>query len=472
MPVNQLSPPLHTEDQTEAEEALDDLLPGRVNAVIEAIEAGDEARVAALVQPLHDADVADLVQNLSPEHRRAFLAVVRLNERPDVLAELDEAVRDEVIELLGVADTAAAVAGLETDDAVHVLEGLDETDQRQVLESIPQPERLLLEQALSYPEDSAGRLMQRELVAVPSFWTAGETIDHLRYLGERAPDRLPANIHDIYVVDPRHRLLGSVAAGRLLCARRSAPLAEIMVTDLRIVSTDTDQKEVAFLFRQRDLIAAPVVDGSGRLVGMITIDDVVDVIDEVHEDEIMHLGGVGADDLHRSALQTARSRAAWLMVNLVTAMLASLVINVFGGTIRHMVALAALMPIVASMGGNAGTQALTVAVRALATKELTRANAMRVIAKELLVGALNGSLFALIAGAIAWMWFGNPLIAGVIAAAMIINLVVAALAGAVVPHVLERLKVDPAIASGVFVTTVTDVVGFFAFLGLATLVLM
>jgi magnesium transporter len=470
--VNQLSPQLSTEGEADAQEPLVNALPSWVNAVKEALEAGDEAGVAALVQPLHDADLADLVQNLSAEHRRAFLAIVRLDERPDVLAELDEAVRDEVITLLGVADTAAAVAGLETDDAVHVLEALDEIDQQQVLQSIPQPERLLLEQALAYPENSAGRLMQRELVAVPSFWTAGETIDHLRYLGERAPDRLPENFHDIYVVDPRHRLLGSVAAGRLLCARRSAPLAEIMITDLRIVSTDIDQKEVAFLFRQRDLIAAPVVDGSGRLVGMITIDDVVDVIDEVHEDEIMHLGGVGADDLHRSALQTARSRAAWLLVNLVTAMLASLVINLFGGTIRHMVALAALMPIVASMGGNAGTQTLTVAVRALATKELTRANAMRVLAKELLVGVLNGSLFALLAGAIAWMWFGNPLIAGVIAAAMIINLVVAALAGAVVPLVLERLRVDPAIASGVFVTTVTDVVGFFAFLGLATLVLM
>jgi magnesium transporter len=314
--------------------------------------------------------------------------------------------------------------------------------------------------------------MQRELVAVPSFWTAGETIDHLRYLGERAPDRLPENFHDIYVVDPRHRLLGSVPAGRLLCARRSAPLAEIMITDLRVVSTDTDQKEVAFLFRQRDLTAAPVVDAGGRLVGMITIDDVVDVIDEVHEDEIMHLGGVGADDLHRHAFETVRARFGWLLVNLVTAILASVVIGLFDGTIEHMVALAVLMPIVASMGGNAGTQTLTVAVRALATKELTRANAVRVIAKELLVGVLNGGLFAVITGVIAWMWFGNPLIAGVIGVAMIINLVVAALSGALVPLILDRLKVDPAIASGVFVTTMTDVVGFFGFLGLATLVLM
>ena len=470
--MTQASADLGPDKDTEPADSAADSMSACIAAVKSALDENDPARVAALVETLHDADVADLVQNLSGEHRRAFLSIIRLDERPYVLAELDEAVRDEVIELLGVAETAAAVAGLETDDAVHVLEALDETDQRQVLESIPQPERLLLEQSLAYPEDSAGRLMQRELVAVPSFWTAGETIDHLRYLGERAPDRLPENFHDIYVVDPRHRLLGSVPAGRLLCARRSVPLADIMITDLRIVSTHTDQKEVAFLFRQRDLIAAPVVDAGGRLVGMITIDDVVDVIDEVHEDEIMHLGGVGADDLHRHAFDTARSRFAWLLVNLVTAILASLVIGLFDGTIEHMVALAVLMPIVASMGGNAGTQTLTVAVRALATKELTRANALRVIAKELLVGILNGSLFAVITGIIAWIWFGNPLIAGVIGVAMIINLMVAALAGALVPLVLERLKVDPAIASGVFVTTVTDVVGFFGFLGLATLVLM
>ncbi|MFO1127060.1 MAG: magnesium transporter [Rhodospirillales bacterium] len=443
-----------------------------IKAVQEALESGDEAGVAALVQPLHDADVADLLQNLAPEQRAAVVRIIRLDQRPDVLAELDEAVREEVIGLLGVAETAAAVAGLETDDAVHVLETLDETDQRQVLESIPQPERLLLEQALAYPEGSAGRLMQRELVAVPSFWTVGETIDHLRYVGERAPDRLPENFHDVYVVDPRHRLLGSIAAGRLLCARRSVPLAEIMITDLRVVSTSTDQKEVAFLFRQRDLIAAPVVDGRGRLVGMITIDDVVDVMDEVYEDAIMHLGGVGADDLHRHTLATARSRFAWLVLNLVTAILASLVIDLFDGTIEHMVALAVLMPIVASMGGNAGTQTLTVAVRALATKELTRANALRVVVKELVVGVVNGAAFAVIAAIIAWGWFGNPLVAGVIGVAMVINLVVAALAGTLVPLVLERLGVDPAIASGVFVTTVTDVVGFFGFLGLATLVLM
>lgn len=449
-------------------EGADDRSPRLVDAVRQALDAGDNAQVDALLQPLHDADVAALLQSLSVEHRRALVPLIRLEERPDVLAELDEVVRDEVIGQLGVKETAAAVASLETDDAVYVLENLDADEQRQVLESIPRLERLLLEQALSYPEDSAGRLMQRELIAVPTFWTVGETIDHLRFLSERVPDRMPYAFHEIYVVDPAHRLEGSVPLDRLLCSQSLVPLADIMTTDLKVLRTDTDQEEVAVLFRKRDLIAAPVVDANSRLVGVITIDDVVDVIDETYEDEIMHLGGVGADDLHRHTLATARARFTWLLVNLGTAILASLVIGLFDATIQQMVALAVLMPIVASMGGNAGTQTLTVAVRALATRELTAANALRVIAKELLVGLINGGLFAVLAGLIAWLWFENPLIAGIIGAAMVINLVVAALAGAVIPLVLARLRVDPAVASAVFVTTVTDVVGFFAFLGLAS----
>lgn len=449
-------------------EVADDRLPRRVEVVRQALSADDKVQVDALLQPLHDADVAALLQSLSVEDRRALVPLIRLEERPDVLAELDEVVRDEVIEQLGVKETAAAVASLETDDAVYVLENLDADEQRQVLDSIPRLERLLLEQGLSYPEDSAGRLMQRELIAVPTFWTVGETIDHLRFLSDRVPDRMPYAFHEIYVVDPGHRLEGSVPLDRLLRSQPRVPLAEIMVTDLKVLRTDTDQEEVAVLFRKRDLIAAPVVDTSGRLVGVITIDDVVDVIDETYEDAIMHLGGVGSDDLHRHTLATARARFTWLLVNLGTAILASLVIGLFDSTIQQMVALAVLMPIVASMGGNAGTQTLTVAVRALATRELSTANALRVIAKELLVGLINGALFAVIAAVIALLWFDNPLIAAIIAAAMVINLVVAALAGAVIPLVLERLRVDPAVASAVFVTTVTDVVGFFAFLGLAT----
>jgi magnesium transporter len=309
--------------------------------------------------------------------------------------------------------------------------------------------------------------MQREVVAVPTFWTVGQTIEFLRRCAERDPDRLPADFYDIYVVDPAFHPVGSIPLSRLLRSRQTTPVTELMTTSLRMLNTGTDQEEVAFLFRQRDLTSAPVVNTEGRLVGVVTIDDVVDVIDEEFEDDIMHLGGVSGDDLYRHTFTTVRLRFSWLLVNLATAVLASLVIGLFEATIEQVVALAVLMPIVASMGGNAGTQTLTVAVRALAMKELTTANALRVIGKELMVGIINGSLFAVIAGGIAWLWFGSALISLVIGLAMIANLIVAALAGAAIPLLLERLQIDPAVASAVFLTTLTDVVGFFVFLGLA-----
>ena len=335
------------------------------------------------------------------------------------------------------------------------------------MKAIPATDRALIEEGLAYPEDSAGRLMQRELVAIPTFWTVGETIDHMRRSAEDRPDALPNDFYDIFVVDPGYRPVGSIPLSRLLRTRRPVPLTDIMQTEMRVIDTNTDQEDVAFLFRQRDLTSAPVVDGGGRLAGVITIDDVVDVIDEEYEDDIMRLGGVIQDDLYSAAVETVRSRFTWLLVNLGTAIVASLVIGLFDATIEQMVALAVLMPIVASMGGNAGTQTLTVAVRALAMKELTAANAMRVIGKEILVGAVNGVLFAILTGLVAWAWFSSLPIALIIGLAMIINMIVAAFAGALIPLALERAGVDPAVASGVFLTTVTDVVGFFAFLGLA-----
>jgi magnesium transporter len=449
-----------------------ELEPERVDAIVEAVDATDAARIRRLIDPLHAADLADLLQGFDPDRRRLVTPLIRRDFLPDVLAELDETVRDSIIAELGPTETAAAVADMDTDDALLVLADLDEDEQQAVLQSIPPPDRALLEQALNYPEYSAGRLMQRELVAVPVFWSVGETIDHLRRTAEDDPDRLPEDFYDIFVVDPAHRPLGTLALSRLLRARRGVPLTELMRTDMKVIRTDTDQEEVAFAFRQRDLTSAPVVDEGGRLVGVITIDDVVDVIDEEHEDDIMHLGGVREDDFYRAAADTVRSRFTWLLVNLGTAILASLVIGMFDATLEQMVALAVLMPIVASMGGNAGTQTLTVAVRALAAKELTPTNAARVIGKELLVGAVNGVLFAVITGAVAWAWFGDPLLAVVIGLAMIINLVVAGLGGAIIPLVLERRKVDPAVASGVFLTTLTDVVGFFAFLGLGSWLLL
>lgn len=442
-----------------------------VEETAEALEADDVARLRTLLEPLHSADLADLVQNLSSEQRRRLVRAMGTELDPEVLAELDEKVRDEVIDELGPKETAQAVSELETDDAVEVVADLDAEEQQQILEAIPPVDRALIEEGLAYPEDSAGRLMRREVVAVPTFWTVGETIDYLRREAENPDSELPQDFYDIFVVDPSHRPVGSVPLSRLLRARRPVAVTEIM-HPVKVINTETDQEDVAFLFRQRDLTSAPVVDRGGRLVGAITIDDVVDVIDEEYEDDMMRMGGVVEDDLYSAAIDTARWRFTWLLVNLGTAVVASMVIGMFQGTISHMVALAVLMPIVASMGGNAGTQTLTVAVRALATKELVAANALRVISKELLVGVINGSLFAAVTGVVAWIWFDNAALAAVIGLAMIVNLIVAALAGATIPLLLERLGVDPAIASGVFLTTVTDVVGFFAFLGLATWLLL
>ena len=449
-----------------------ELDPDLVAAVVASLEGRDEQRVRDLVGPLHDAEIADLIQKLGSENRRALVVAIRESFRPDILVELDERVRDEVMEALGPRETAAAVAELDTDDAILVVSELDEREQQQVLDAIPPTDRALIEQGLSYPEYSAGRLMQRELVAAPLFWTVGETIDFLRRTADEEPDSLPGDFYDIFVVDPGHRPVGAIPLSHLLRTRRPVPLADIMTTEMKVIAAETDQEDVAFLFRQRDLTSAPVVDEGGRLVGVITIDDVVDVIDEELEDDMMRLGGLAVDDLYSATVETARSRFWWLLVNLGTAILASLVIGLFDATIEQMVALAVLMPIVASMGGNAGTQTLTVAVRALATRELTATNALRVIGKELMVGGVNGVLFAVLTGVVAWLWFGNPAIAAILGLAMIINLVVAALAGAVIPLLLDRFGIDPAIASGVFLTTITDVVGFFAFLGLAAWLLL
>jgi len=469
--VSEVDEKLHPTEEA-AGSGLDELGRPLVDAVIAALEDESQGQAQDLIEHLHAADIADLLQSLDFDKRSQLVHVIDRGFLPDVLAELDDDVRDGIIEELGLAETAAAVADMDTDDALHVIAELDEQDQQLVLESIPASDRTLIEQALTYPESSAGRLMQRELVALPVYWSVGETIDHMRHTAEEDPDRLPTDFFDVFVVDPGHRPVGAIALSRLVRAPRSVQLTDLMHTDLKVIQTTTDQEDVAFLFRQRDLTSAPVVDEGGRLVGVITIDDVVDVIDEEHEDDIMRLGGVSEDDFYRAAADTVRSRFTWLLINLGTAILASVVIGFFDATIDQMVALAVLMPIVASMGGNAGTQTLTVAVRALAMKELISTNAFRVIGKELLVGMVNGVLFAVITGIVTWAWFGSPGLALVIGLAMIVNLAVAGLSGATIPLLLERMKVDPAIASSVFLTTLTDVVGFFVFLGLGSLLLL
>ena len=444
-----------------------ELKADRVDAFLGALHAGQEARVRGMIQPMHAADVADLLERLGPGDRETLLVALGDELDPDVLLEVDETVREAVLDTLNLHEVAAAVAEMESDDAVQVIEELDEADRQEVLQAIPRRDRLLIEEALAYPEDSAGRLMQREVVTVPAFWTVGQTIDYLRRSADEDDGALPQAFYDIFVVDPMHRPVGAIPLSRLLRNRRPVPVTDIMTTDMRVIPAAMDQEEVAFLFRQRDLVSAPVINDDSRLVGTITIDDVVDVIEEEHEEDIMRLGGVQEDDLYSAAMKTTRLRFVWLLVNLGTAVLASVVIGIFEDTLRQLVALAILMPIVASMGGNADTQTLTVAVRAIASKEINPTNAYRLIGKEVVVGTINGVLFAVITGAIAWYWFSRPEIGLVIGIAMIVNMVVGGLGGITIPIVLHRLGVDPAVASSVFLTTLTDVVGFFAFLGLA-----
>ncbi len=459
-------------DSSAAEDAVLDLESGIEQEIVRAIEVGDLERIRELATQLHYADVADLLEHLDAEGRDTLIEAFQGVLDPDVFVELDESVRDALVEKLGVAYVASAVSDMDTDDAVQVIEELEEHEQQQVLDTIPAGERSLIEEGLAYPEDSAGRLMQREVMTVPEFWSVGETIDFLRQQADDEeisgePGSLPDLFYDIFVVDPSHKPVGSVALSRLLRSRRPVAITAIISSEMRLVQVTDDQEDVAYLFSQRDLVSAPVVDGDGRLVGVITVDDIVDVIHEEHEEDIMRLGGVREDDLYEAVGDTTRARFSWLLLNLGTAILASVIIGFFEATIEQIVALAVLMPIVASMGGNAGTQTLTVTVRALAMKDLTATNAMRVVGKEALVGSINGVVFAVLTGFVAWFWFDSQALGLVIALAMIINMVVAGLAGTTIPLVLERNGIDPAVASSVFLTTITDVVGFAAFLGLA-----
>ena len=458
-----------------SEEQVHDLEAGAEQVFLNVLVSGDEAGVRTLMGELHSADAADLLERLGADERARVVEILRSDFDSEILSELDETVRDHVVECLGVENVAAFIVGMDSDDALEVVEELDEDEQQQVLDAIPVGDRTLIEEGLSYPEDSAGRLMQREVVTIPTFWNVGETIDFLRKSADRddgeGENELPTQFYDLFVVDPSHKPVGTIPLSRILRTRRPVSVTDIMETEMKLLPVTTDQEDVAFVFRQRDLVSAPVVDDGGRLVGAVTIDDVVDVIDEEHEEDIMFLGGVKEDDLYDATLDTTRARFMWLLINLGTAILASIVIGLFDATLEQMVALAVLMPIVASMGGNAGTQSLTVAVRALAMKELTSTNAVRVIGKEALVGVFNGVLFAVLIGIVVWLWFGSVGLGVVIGLAMIVNMFVAGLAGTTIPLALDRMGIDPAVASSVFLTTLTDVVGFFVFLGLAALLL-
>ena len=437
---------------------------GLVRAVGDAVATADKGRILELVHDLRAPDFADIIELLTAEERVGLIQLLGSAFDYEVLSELDETVRDQLSEALPNELLAKAVTELETDDAAYLLESLEESDKEEILAQIPTSDREALERTLDYPEGTAGRLMQSDFVAVAPFWTVGQVIDHMR-----ESDDLPDTFSEIFVVDPAHRVLGSVVLSRLLRTKRQARVDTIMETDRHQVLATSDQRDVARQFDRYDLRSAPVVDANSRLVGVVTVDDVVDVIQDEADEDMKRLGGVGDESLADSVLETFKSRVPWLIVNLGTAMLASSVIQAFDATIEQMVALAILMPIVASIGGNAGTQTMTVTVRALATAKLGAINAPRIITREALVGLVNGAVISLIVAAVVFVWFGSGKLGAVIGAAIVVNLLAAALAGILIPLTLDRYKLDPAPASGVFVTMVTDCVGFFSFLGLAAI---
>ena len=420
------------------------------------------------IKDIHNADLAEIIQNLDNEIRDDFIISIKDNFDPEILTYLNDALRDEVIEKLDLNQLAQDFKELDVDDAVDVVEDLEKNEKEIVLNSLPFSERKLIEEGLNYPEDSAGRLMQRKFVSINQLWNVGNAIDFLR----NQTESLPEDFYDIFLTDKNNKVTGIVSLGRLMSSKREVNLNDIKNKETHTINVLTDQEEVAYQFTKYALVSAPVVNDENKIIGSITVDDVVEVIEEEREEDILKLGNVGQTDIFESIINTTKSRFSWLLVNLLTAIIASIVIAFFQTSIEKVVALAVLMPIVASMGGNAGTQTMTVAVRALATKELTGSNAFKIVGKEIFVGGINGIIFAFIIGFIASYWFSDKLLGFTIALAMIINLLVAGLVGALIPITLNKFKIDPALASGVILTTVTDVFGFLSFLGLATILLI
>jgi magnesium transporter len=442
----------------------DRLKPEFVRAVLDAVDSGAPEAARALVEPLHPADIADLFE-LIPNERRADLAKAISDLLDgDVFAEMNDYVREDLIDALEPHEVADIASELDTDDAVAIIEDMEEDDQRAVLRALDPDDRAAIEEALSYPEESAGRLMQRELIAVPEHWTVGDAIDYLR-----GHEELTTDFWEIFVVDPAHKPVGTCQLSWILRTPRTVSIADVMKREQTLIPVDMDQEEVALRFQKYALISAAVVDAGGRLVGMITVDDIVHIISEEAGEDILRLSGAGEGDINEPIQLTVRTRITWLVVNLGTAMLAASVVGLFQGEIARFALLAVLMPIVSGMGGNAGTQTLAVVVRALATNQLTSSNTQRMIFREFTIAAANGAMLGVLIGFGTYLIFGNADLAIVIAMAMVINNLVAGLSGVLVPVGLERAGVDPAVSSAVFVTMMTDVMGFFSFLGLATL---
>ena len=433
-----------------------------VAKVEHAIALRDGQVICELAGNLHEADMGDLLETLREDDRVPLIQL--LGDEFDFIAltETDEPVRARVLEKLPDDDVVEGIGELETDDAVYLLEDMEQDEQEKILAQLPNVDQLQLKRSLEYPEETAGRIVQTDFVAVPPFWTVGQVIDHCRSNAD-----LPDSFYEIYVVDPGFRLLGAVALDQLLRTKRSKKISKIMEDTRHSVLATDDQEDVARLFERYNLISVAVTDEAERLIGIVIVDDIVDVIQEEAEEDMLALAGVGDEEISDSVLEIAKSRITWLAVNVFTAIFAAFVISLFSDTIERMVALAVLMPIVASMGGNLGTQTMAVTVRAIATQELNRRNILRVLRRELLVGMINGCGLGLLIGAIAGTWFLNPYIGLVIGAAVLINSICAGLFGLLVPMGLEKIGADPAIASSVFVTMITDVVGFFSFLFLA-----
>jgi magnesium transporter len=442
----------------------DRLKPEFIRAVIERVEAGDNEGARALVEPLHPADVADLFELVDPDDRRALATALADLLDGEVLAEMNDWVRDDLLDALEPHQVAEIAGELETDDAVAIIEDMEEEEQRAVLRALDPDDRAAIEEALSYPEDSAGRLMRRDAVAVPEHWTVGRVIDFLR-----SDEELPTDFFEIFVVDPAHRPVGTCLLSWILRTPRRIAVADVMQREQTLIPVDMDQEEVALRFQKYALVSAAVVDQAGRLVGMITVDDIVHIIQEEASEDILRLSGAGEDDINEPLGSTVRRRLTWLIVNLGTAVVAASVVGLFQGTISRLVALAVLMPIVSGMGGNAGTQTMAVTVRALALNQLTSSNTLRVFMREFRIAVVNGMALGALLGISVTFVFGNAGLGIVIALAMVINNLVAGIFGVLVPTTLDRLNVDPAVSSAVFVTMMTDVMGFFSFLGLATL---
>ena len=443
--------------------------PKFINALMDSINLGLIDKTQSLLSDVSSGELANIIEQLDATNRKKLIFFLGSSIEPEIILELDKDIRKEIISVVGEHTFLNVVSKLDTDDLIVVLEELDDDLRGQYLKLLPKKsQRELVKKGLKFPENTAGRIMSTNVVSISASWTIGKTLKFLR----QKKDLLPDDIYEVYILDSKKKPIGTLNLNTIVRSSSNTIVKDLMNTQFKTIPIDTDQEEIALGFKQNNLIAAPVVDKSGKIVGQINHDDIIDIIEEEAEEDLLRLSGVQSGDTYSAVLQTIKSRFSWLFINLLTAIAASFVIGIFEASLKQVVALAILMPIVASMGGNAGTQTLTVAVRSLALREITRANALRVIGKEFAVGAINGLIFAAIIGTIASYWFNLPLLGLVIAAAMILNLIIACLSGILIPLILDKTGIDPAIASTVVLTTITDIFGFFTFLGLGSIYLL